>query len=78
LARSVGLGDARASDALDFVESRRRGDGTWRTDGRWWKPPGAKGSNVEAVDWGETAQECLTARAFEVLGAANRLQAGAA
>jgi hypothetical protein len=78
LARSVGLGDARASDALDVVESRRRDDGTWRTDGRWWKAPGSKGSNVEAVDWGETAHERLTARAFEVLGAANRLQAGAA
>ena len=77
LARSVGLADARTSDALDLVESRRRDDGTWRADGRWWKPPGSKGSNVEAVDWGETAHERLTARAFEVLGAANRLQVGA-
>ena len=76
LARSVGLADARTSDALDLVESRRRDDGTWRADGRWWKPPGSKGSNVEAVDWGETAHERLTARAFEVLVAANRLQVG--
>ena len=58
-------------------EEQRRPDGTWRVDGKWWRAPGSKGSNVEVVDWGETAHERLTARAFEVLAAANRLQAGA-
>jgi hypothetical protein len=72
LARSVGLTDSRSADALDLVESRRRPDGTWGTEGKWWKRPGSKGSNVEAVDWGETADEILTARALEVLGAGGR------
>lgn len=72
LARSVGLADSRSADALDLVESRRRPDGTWRTEGRWWKRPGSKGSNVEAVDWGDTADELLTARALEVLDTSGR------
>ena len=72
LARSVGLDDARAGDALDLVELRRRDDGTWRTDGKWWKRPGSKGSNVEAVDWGPAADDVLTARAREVLAAGHR------
>ena len=72
LARSVGLGDSRTAAALDLVESRRRPDGTWRTEGKWWKRPGSKGSNVEAVDWGETADELLTERAHEVLEAGGR------
>jgi hypothetical protein len=72
LARSVGLTDSRCADALDLVESRRRPDGTWRTEGKWWKRPGSKGSNVEAVDWGEAADEILTARVLEVLGASGR------
>jgi hypothetical protein len=72
LARSVGLGDPRTAAALDLVESRRLPDGTWRTEGKWWKRPGSKGSNVEAVDWDETANELLTVRALEVLEAAGR------
>lgn len=71
-ARSVGLEDPRTAAALDLVESRRLPDGTWRTEGKWWKRPGSKGSNVEAVDWGDTANEQLTARALEVLQAGGR------
>jgi hypothetical protein len=66
------IGDARAADALDVLESKRRPDGTWRCEGRWWKRPGSKGSNVEAVDWGRSADELLTARAHAVLDAAGR------
>jgi hypothetical protein len=73
LLRAGRLGDARTGDALDLLESKRRPDGTWRVEGRWWKRPGAKGSNVEAVDWGETANALLTERCVEVLGAAGRL-----
>ena len=59
--------------ALDLcAESRRPPDGTWRTEGKWWKRPGSKGSNVEAVDWGDTANELLTDRALEVLHAGGR------
>jgi hypothetical protein len=72
LERSVGLDDARTADALHYLETKRRSDGTWRVDGRWWKRPGSKGSNVEAVDWGETANELLTERAEAVLAAAGR------
>ena len=66
------LGDPRAADALDLLESKRRPDRTWQTEGRWWKRPGAKGSNVEAVDWGDTANELLTERAHAVLATAGR------
>ena len=54
---SVGLGDARASEPLDLLEAKRREDGTWRPEGKWWKRPGSKGSNVEVVDWGTAANE---------------------
>ena len=49
------------------------GDGTWRVEGKWWKRPGSKGSNVEAVaEWGELANEVLTDQARGVLAAASR------
>jgi hypothetical protein len=72
LARAGALADGRTSDALDMLESKRRPDGTWRTEGRWWKRPGSKGSNVEAVDWGTAARDLLTERARAVLAAAGR------
>jgi hypothetical protein len=66
------LDDSRAIDALDMLESKRQPDGSWRVEGRWWKRPGSKGSNVEVVDWGEMADEILTECAQEVLVAAER------
>jgi len=66
------LGDARTADALDVLEGKRLADGTWRVEGRWWKRPGSKGSNVEALDWGEEANVLLTERADKVLQAAGR------
>jgi hypothetical protein len=66
------LGDSRVTDALDLLESKRQKDGTWRCEGKWWKRPGSKGSNVEAVDWGPAADELLTERAVEVLRTAGR------
>jgi hypothetical protein len=73
LAAADALSDPRASDALDLLEEKRGPDGTWRTQGRWWKKPGSKGSNVEVVDWGDTAHVVLTEQAEGVLGAAGRL-----
>ena len=73
LASSIGLDDARTADALDLLESKRREDGSWRAEAKWWKRPGSKGSNVEAVDWGEAASELLTEQARGVLGVAGRL-----
>jgi hypothetical protein len=72
LRRSVGLDDPRAADALGLVESKRLADGTWRCERRWWKRPGSKGSGVEVVDWGDSANELLTERAQETLAAAGR------
>jgi hypothetical protein len=72
IATSVGLDDPRVEPALELLESKRRPDRTWQVDGRWWKRPGSKGSNVEAVDWGETANELVTERALAVLSAAGR------
>jgi hypothetical protein len=72
LASANGLGDPRTSDALDLLESRRHSNGTWHVEGRWWKRPGSKGSNVEAVDWGDAASELLTDQAWGVLAAAGR------
>ena len=73
VARAGALDDARTGDALDLLESKRLPDGTWRVEGRWWKRPGSKGSNVEAVDWGDAAGELLTEHAAEVLLASGRL-----
>ena len=67
------LEDPRAADALDLLESKRLPDGTWRVDGKWWKRPGSQGSNVEAVEWGDVADEVLTGQALDVLGSAGRL-----
>ena len=70
LARMGLAGDRRAADALELLEARRLPDGRWRTGGRWWKPPGSKGSNVEVVDWGSGPSEMLTLNALRVLRAA--------
>ena len=73
LAAAGSLEDARSDDALDLLESKRRSDGTWRGQGRWWKRPGSKASNVEVVDWSEMANDVLTDQAEGVLRAAGRL-----
>jgi hypothetical protein len=73
LAAAGAIRDPRAADALDLLESKRRPDGTWRVEGKWWKRPGSEGSNVEAVDWGDAANELLTQQASNVLAAAGRL-----
>jgi hypothetical protein len=67
----MGLGsDPRARDGVELLESRRLADGRWRAGGRWWKPPGSKGGNVEVVDWGSGPSELVTLNAFRVLDAA--------
>ena len=73
VAASVGLNDARTDDALDLLESKRHADGSWRTEGKWWKRPGSKGSNVDVVDWGDAANERLTEQVEGVLHSAGRL-----
>jgi hypothetical protein len=73
LAGSVGLADTRTVDALDVLESKRRADGMWHCEGKWWKRPGSTGSNVEAVDWADAADVLLTEQALDVLATAGRL-----
>ena len=67
------LDDPRAGRALDLLEEKRDDHGSWRVEGKWWKRPGSKGSNVEAVDWGKSANELLTGQAESVLRAAGRI-----
>lgn len=78
LARMGRADDPRAADALELVESRRLPDGRWRAGGRWWRPPGSRGSNVEVVDWGTGPSEMLTLNALRVLGAARGYTAAGA
>jgi len=72
VAASVGLGDPRLAKPLDALEEKRHPDGTWRVEGKWWKGPGSKGSNVEVVAWGRAANELLTEQAESLLAAAGR------
>jgi hypothetical protein len=59
--------DPRADDARELLAAQQRDDGTWRPGPRWWKAPGSKGSNVEAVAWGDAATEMVTLNALRVL-----------
>jgi hypothetical protein len=59
--------DSRADEAREALAARRRRDGLWPARRTWWRPPGAKGSNVEVVDWGERASEMVTLNALRVL-----------
>jgi hypothetical protein len=75
LSRSDRSDDPRAGEALDVLESKRHGDGRWRAEGYWWKPPGSGGSNVEVVDWGRRGpNEWVTLRALRVLKSAGKLR----
>jgi hypothetical protein len=75
LSRHGKVGDPRASEAIDLLETKRRTTGTWGPEGRrYWRLPGASGSGVEVVDWGRSgANEMLTLNALRVLRAAGRL-----
>jgi hypothetical protein len=59
--------DRRADEARELLAARRRSNGLWSARRTWWRPPGAKGSNVEAVDWGDRASEMVTLNALRVL-----------
>jgi hypothetical protein len=73
LGRLGGVGDPRAREALDLVAERRRADGLWWPDGKWWQPPDSA-TYPEAVEWGRRApSEMLTLNALRVLRAAGRL-----
>lgn len=73
VAACAALADDRCDKPLAVLGAKRRPDGTWRVEGKWWKRPGSKGSNVEVIDWGDVANEVLTEQAEDVLRAAGRL-----
>lgn len=77
LTRMGKVDDPRTQAALDELERRRRPDGRWAADDRWWNPGAAK-ITPEAVDWGAPGQpnELITLDALRVLRAAGRLGAG--
>jgi hypothetical protein len=68
LARAGYLPDPRANDAIELVLARRRSDGRWDANGRWWRPPGAAGPQAEAADWGPSRpSRMITLKALTVL-----------
>lgn len=67
LARMGRHRDARAAEAREMLASRQGKDGLWSAGRPWWKRPGAKGSNVEVVDWGRKPSAMVTLNALRVL-----------
>jgi hypothetical protein len=71
LGRAGYVDDPRVQEAIELVASRRRRDGRWNANGRWWKPPGQSGPNVESADWGSSQPSTLvTLKALTVLAQA--------
>lgn len=71
------LDDPRATEALDLVEAKRDRDGTWHSEGRFWRrgPPSA--ANTEVVDWGNDGpNEIITLNALRVLVRSGRVAGG--
>jgi hypothetical protein len=63
----VGRGsDPRTARARQLIARRRRSDGRWRATRRWWRPPGSRSGNVEAVDWLDVAHQMITLNAYRV------------
>jgi hypothetical protein len=78
LSQAGKLGDPRTAEALDVVESKRSGDGTWRAEGYYWRPMngirrGLPRPNTEVADWGrEGPNEMITLNALRVLVGSGR------
>jgi hypothetical protein len=67
------LGDDRATDALDLLESRQLPDGSFRAGGTWWQQPTRATSAVDVIDWGRgRPSEMLTLQALRILKMAGR------
>ena len=74
LGRVGKLGDPRARDAIELLESKRAEDGTWHVEGRFWRPGPRNAANTEVVDWGsEGPNELITLNALRVLVMAGRI-----
>jgi hypothetical protein len=74
LDRAGKLGDPRAGEALDLVESKRAADGTWHVEGRFWRAGPVNAANTEVVDWGGRGpNEMITLNALRVLLGSGRI-----
>ncbi len=74
LSRLGKVSDPRANNAVELLIALRQADGTWRSNARWWRPPGRSGSNVEVTDWGErSADRMVTLNALRILRGAGVL-----
>jgi len=73
IARAGRRSDARAADALDLLEGKRRPDGRWNAGAQWWRAAGSR-TAPEVVDWGRAGRPNLmvTLQALRVLAAADR------
>ena len=68
------LDDPRTKDALDVLQSKRSGGGTWEAEGYYWRL-GNRGAGAEVVDWGRGGpNEMITLNALRVLAASGRVQ----
>lgn len=68
------LGDPRAREALDLLESKRSRDGTWHVEGRYWHLGPVRAANTEVVDWGRSGpNEMITLNALRVLAHSRRI-----
>jgi hypothetical protein len=72
------VGDPRAQDGLDLLESKRLPDGGWPAEARYYRGTGAPRPHFEHVDWGgvdrRRPNEWVTVDALTVLVAAGRLR----
>ena len=74
LERAGKLGDPRTREALDLLESKRAGDGTWHVEGRFWHGGPVNAANTEVVDWGSSGpNEMITLNSLRVLTRAGRM-----
>ncbi|MFZ1023886.1 MAG: hypothetical protein WAN87_07110 [Thermoplasmata archaeon] len=73
LDRAGKLGDPRTREALDLVESKRAEDGTWHSEGRFWRRGPMSAANTEVVDWGGAGpNEMITLNALRGLAGSGR------
>lgn len=74
-----GLVDERCDEALAWLESRRRADGGFPMDNKYWGGPTTP-ARASLVKWGPTgsgrSNEFVTAAAVQVLAAVGRIPAG--
>jgi hypothetical protein len=74
LERAGALPDARAADAIGWLQGRRLPNGTWPVDGPWgWRSAGLRDPGRDPAAWPTSgASEMVTLQAMRVLRAWSR------